>query len=270
MIEILLTACVLLLVLVAGGLYLLHERIRKKLRDFETRFIRADLQMQWRHTSSLAALYRIMDGKDWLPDIRGTDLPPDFLLHVAVHVQRHSPRTIIECGCGVSTVIIASVFEKAGIAGHVYSIEEHPQIAAETLQELRRRNLDRYVTIANIPLIERRYPGIDATFHWYDLKLARPPGDADMLLVAGPRSQITRNSHLPAGIELMPSLSRGAHIFVASADDPNELKVQWRALYPHLGILELAPEAGGFEMYFLDHKIRDYMPDIRQTAHSFD
>ncbi|MEX2127598.1 MAG: class I SAM-dependent methyltransferase [Xanthobacteraceae bacterium] len=260
MIEFLLAACLLMLVLIVGVLYSIQDRIQKKLRDFEARIMRDPAQLRRPHTSSLMALYRIMDGKDWLPIIRGAEISPDLLLHIVLHIQREAPRTIIECGCGTSTVVIASALEKIGGGGHIYSIEEHPQLAEETSYELKRRGLDRLATIINAPLTERNYPEYDATFHWYDLQGAALPPQADMLLVAGPRTRVGKFTFYPAGPELMPKLAPGAHIFVVDADHPDhrQLRVQWRTLYPDLGVREIPAERGAFEMYFLDDKMRQF------------
>ena len=259
MIEFLLAACLLMLVLIAGALYWIQDRIQRKLRDFETRFMWDAAQLRRPDTSSLMALYRIMDGKDWLPSIRGTDISPDLLLHIVLHIQRDAPRTIIECGCGSSTVIMAHTLERLG-GGRIYSIEEHPQLAEETLRELKRRKLDHRVTILNVPLAERSYPGLDGTFHWYDLKAEALPFGADILVVAGPRTRINKYAFYPAGPELLPKLAPGAHIFVANGDHPDQrqLKVQWRALYPDLGVREIPTEPGAFEMYSLDDKMRQF------------
>jgi hypothetical protein len=268
MIELLLAACLLVLALIAGLLFAIQDRVRRGLRDLRVRSMSGPEQEQWRQTSSLIALYRILDGKEWLPTMRGMELSPDLLLHIALHIQRERPRVIIECGCGASTIVMAHAIEKAGGQGHIYSVEEHPAVAEETSRELARRGIDRLVSINIAPLTEHRYARFDTPFQWYDLSAAALPAQADMLLVGGPRNCLNKFARYPAGPEFLPRLAPGGHVFVSDANelDQIDLRQQWRVLYPDLGIRNLGAENGAFEMYFLNHKIQSFVRDKARST----
>lgn len=133
-------------------------------------------------------------------------------------------------------------------------------MAQDLAGELKRRGLDSFVTIVDAPLTERRYSGFDVDFLWYDLKADALPSDADMLVVDGPSAEVNEYARYPAGPQLLPKLARHAHIFVNDADrhDERQLGLQWRVLYPDLGVREIPTERGAFEMYFLDDKMRQF------------
>lgn len=216
----------------------------------------------WPQIESLVSLYRLLDGKVELPTTRGWSASPDFLLHVVRHMRRHAPKKIVECGSGASTIVMAHTLHSLGNDGHIYSIENFAPIAEEVREQLRRRNLERFVTLIVVPLAEKRYDRFEAVFHWYDLDPNALPSDIDLLVVDGPFSMGDPNARYPAGPELLPKLSRDAHVFVDGAERPDQSAMvrQWRIIYPDLGIRRLATGKGGLELFFLDRKIEAYLP----------
>lgn len=216
----------------------------------------------WPQVESLVSLYRLLDGKVELPTLRGRSASPDFLLHVVRHMGRQAPKKIVECGSGAATIVMAHTLDSLENDGHIYSIENFAPIAEEVREQLRRRNLERFVTLIVVPLAEKRYDRFDTIFHWYDLDPNLLPGDIDLLVVGGSFSMGNPSARYPAGPELLPKLSRDAHVFVDDAERPEESAMvrQWRIIYPDLGIRRLAAEKGCFELFFLDRKIEAYLP----------
>lgn len=248
---------------------LMHRKIRDQLVK-----VRADMQEYdatlgrrfdrsiWPQIESLMSLYRLLDGKIDFPPTRRWAVSPDFLRHVAEHIRRHAPKTIVECGSGTSTVVMAHLLNTLGQTGHIYAIENHvPTIDAVRVQ-LRRHDLERFVTLVVAPLVERQYPGFDTVFHWYDLSADAVPAAVDLLIVDGPYSMVNEYARYPAGPELLPKLSRDGHVFVDDTEREEELRMLrlWRKLYPDLGIRQLHAEKGCAELFFLDRKIEDYLP----------
>jgi hypothetical protein len=253
--------------------------MRRKMRDHVVR-IRADIQKYdkklgrrfdrsiWPQVESLTSLYRLLDGKIDLPPTRRWAVSPDFLWHVAESIRRHAPKTIVECGSGTSTVVMAHLLNTLGQDGHIYAIENHVPTIDAVRAQLRRHDLERFVTIVAAPLVERQYPGVETLFHWYDLGSDAVPAGVDLLIVDGPVSTANELARYPAGPELFPKLSRDAHIFVDDTGREDELRMLrwWRKLYPDLGIRHLAAEKGCAELFLLDRKIEDYLP--REWRHS--
>ncbi|HEV8388627.1 MAG TPA: class I SAM-dependent methyltransferase [Dongiaceae bacterium] len=216
----------------------------------------------WPQIESLISLYRLLDGKIEFPPMRRWSASPDFMLHVVGHVRRRAPKTIVECGSGSSTVVLAHLLKSLGHDGHIHSIENHVPTIERVRAELRRHGLERFVTLTVAPLAAKRYDGLETVFHWYDLAPDAIPHDVDLLIVDGPSALINAHARYPAGPELLPRLSRDAHIFIDDADRPDEMAMlrMWRKLYPDLGIRRLPAEKGCCELFFLDRKIEDYLP----------
>ena len=55
-----------------------------------------------------------------LPPSRGWAASPDFLLVILNHVRRNGCISVLECGSGITTLILARCMELSG-QGHVYS-----------------------------------------------------------------------------------------------------------------------------------------------------
>lgn len=251
MMAILIVLCALNLALLAAVFVTLRRMRRRigKIRQFQRRQRRHPL---WPQIESLIGLYRLLDGKADLPKLRHQAVAPDLLLHVVRHIQEHAPRRIVECGSGSSTIAMAQALRAFGIDGHIYAIENYEPSAAAVRDQLRRHDLERFVTLVFVPLVEKRYDGIDAAIDWYDLRTGAIPDGVDLLLVDGPIAIVHANARYPAGPELLPKLSRTAHIFVDDANRSGERKMveRWRKLAPDLSVRELPAEKGCLELYF--------------------
>lgn len=214
-------------------------------------------QSIWPQIESLISLYRVLDGRVDLPSMRIMAASPDFMLHVVDHIRRHAPKRIVECGAGTSTVVMAHMLKTLGHDAHIYAIENHAPTIARLTVQLRRHKLERFVTIIAVPLVERRYDGFETIFHWYDLGSGAIPSSIDLLVVDGPFSRVNAYARYPAGPELLPKLSREAHIFVDDANRREEARMVllWQKLYPDLDIRRLRAEKGCTELFFLNRKI---------------
>jgi len=237
-----------LLVVVLGMLWRIRQRLIR---------LRENQRMEWPRSlwpqfEALIKLYRLLDGKADLPNLRHWAVSPDFLLHVVRHVQDHAPKRILECSCGSSTIAMAQALRAYGIDGHIYSLENYPPSIEAVRSQLRRHDLERYVTLIAVPLVPKRYDGVEATFQWYDVRPDMVPDEIDLLLVDGPAAVDNPYARYPAGPELLPKLSSAAHVFIDDADRLGELDMvdRWRTLYPALGVRKLPAEKGCAELFF--------------------
>jgi hypothetical protein len=245
--------CTLNLALLVAALVILRRMRRRiaKMHDAQRRERRHPL---WPQLESLIGLYRLLDGKADLPNLRRQSVSPDFLLHVMHHIREHAPKRIVECGSGSSTIAMAQALHALGIDGHIYSIENYEPSAAAVRDQLRRHDLERFVTLVFVPLVQKRYDGVGRTIGWYELGPGAIPDDVDLLVVDGPIAVVHTDARYPAGPELLPKLSRTAHIFVDDAKRHGERDMveRWRKLYPNLAVRELPAEKGCLELFFLD------------------
>jgi Methyltransferase domain len=238
------------------------DRLKNR-RHFARQFARQFGRSIWPQVESLVSLYRILDGKADFPATRIMAVSPDFMLHIVKHIRLFAPSKIVECGSGTSTMVMAHMLKAFGHHGHIYAIENHAPTVERMREELRQHDLERFVTLIVAPLVEKRYDGFETVFNWYDLSSTAIPSDIDLLVVDGPFSRVNTYARYPAGPELLPKLSRDAHIFIddaARADERGMLDL-WQKLYPDLGIRKLPAEKGCAELFFLPRERRETTED---------
>ena len=255
--TILIVLCALNLALLVTVLVILRRMRRRlgrrigKIRQAQRRERRHPV---WPQLESLIGIQRLLDGKADLPSLRFRSVSPDFLLHVVRHIQVNAPKTIVECGSGSSTIVLAQALRAFGIDGHIHSLENYEPSTAFVRGELRRHDLERYVTLIFAPLAPKRYDGIVEPIAWYDIGAAAIPANIDLLLVDGPIAVEHANARYPAGPELLPKLARTGHVFIDDANRRGERNMveRWCRLHPDLGVRERPAEKGCLELYRAD------------------
>lgn len=190
------------------------------------------LDRQFRQLESLAGLYMELGFRRSLPSTRGWAASPDFLREIALHTLRARPKVIIECGSGVSTVVLARCVQING-AGHVYSLEHTPEFAERTRQELQRHCLRDWATVLNAPL--RSYELKGKAWPWYSIEEV-PQIGFDMLVIDGPPEETSKLARYPAGPLLCSRLNTGAAVFLDDSDRQQERTIlqHWAQEFPEL------------------------------------
>jgi predicted O-methyltransferase YrrM len=186
----------------------------------------------FRHLQILHALHDELKLPHPLPPTGGKAGSPDFLKAVADHIFAAKPRTVVECGSGISTIVIARCLQLNN-AGHIVTMEHMPEFAAVTRTELEHQGLSKWATVLDAPLIEQELSG--KTFHWYDASCL-PVDHIDLLIVDGPPARTGDSPRYPAGPNLFPRLSARGTIFIDDAKRPEERGVieRWRKQFKHL------------------------------------
>jgi predicted O-methyltransferase YrrM len=109
------------------------------------------------------------------------------LLSVVLHIVRSHARSVVECGSGVSTVMIGNLFKGRG-EGHLFSLEEDETWFGEMRTFIAAQGLDDYVTLLCAPVVDWAGAG-----RWYDQSVAQLILDRfphiDLLLVDGPQGK---------------------------------------------------------------------------------
>jgi predicted O-methyltransferase YrrM len=146
------------------------------------------------------------------------------------------PRTVVECGSGSSTVLLAEYAAATG--ARVVSLEHDPRWHARTLQLLDERGLAGHVDVRLAPL--RPTP----TGPWYNAGL---PRDVDLVLVDGPPERAGGRGAAPDA--LRPHLADSAVLLVDDADRPGETAAlaAWEVAGAQVG-LRLPTVEGGKTM----------------------
>lgn len=138
-------------------------------------------------------------------------------------------REVVECGSGLSTILIARRLRELG-AGHVHSLEHDERFAAACRRQLERESLTGLAEVIEAPLRTHAASGVG----WYDREALAPLPRAgvELLLVDGPpagRPEIER-SRYPALAEMRPRLAPGAVVILDDAGRPGErwALARWR------------------------------------------
>lgn len=138
---------------------------------------------------------------------------------------RAGRREIVECGSGVSTVLLARAARDTG--GRLYALEHDPGWAATVRGLLERERLDRIATVVRAPL--RPHPLARARCGWYAAdQLARLPASGiDLLLVDGPPAGEPGlgEARYPALPALAGRLAPDAIVALDDVDRPGEASV---------------------------------------------
>jgi predicted O-methyltransferase YrrM len=195
-------------------------RIRQSLFRVEDRL--GGLEGTFRQLETLEGLYVDLRLDRSLPPTRGWAASPDFLAELTRHVLATRPSIILECGSGVSTIVLARCCE-LNKTGHVYSLEHHAGYAETTRAELARHELSHRADVLEAPLVPHDLAG--EKWSWYSLD-ALPDVKVDMLVIDGPPGDTGPLARYPAGPVLVPRLQAGA---VAFLDDGHDGQVR-RAL----------------------------------------
>jgi hypothetical protein len=153
---------------------------------------------------------------------------------LAAYLRRAKPLRLLECGSGMSTVLMAEHCRDRG--GHLWTLEHSGRYAGLTRQALLQRGLSEYVTLLEAPLVPMKMstglPDGELTVDtfWYDAQL---PDGIDFALIDGPPGKYGRHATLPAILPRMVS-DRPWEIWLDDANRPGEQGCLdlWREILP--------------------------------------
>lgn len=122
-------------------------------------------------------------------------------------VRDSKPKTILELGSGVSTVVMALAARDTE-AGSITSLDHDPVYAAKTRKELVHQGLSGHARVMDAPLVSVNTPR--GSVPWYDLSVIDGLSNIDLLVVDGPPRKVCTDARLPAFELLFERLSPGA------------------------------------------------------------
>ncbi|MDT4907325.1 MAG: hypothetical protein QOI69_566 [Pseudonocardiales bacterium] len=134
-------------------------------------------------------------------------------------VQRGRTR-IVECGSGISTVILARLLRERGDGATITSLEHDAGWAALVTDMLRRESLGDVAQVVHAPL--------EGDPAWYARSaLAETPDHVDLLVVDGPPAHAAGHGlrRAPALGAFAPRLTRTATVVLDDVNRPGEREV---------------------------------------------
>lgn len=184
------------------------------------------------------------------PDLGGWAADPvlaDEILRVLI--RRDAP-TVLECGSGWSTVLIARCLSELG-EGRVVALEHEKRFMEHTRRLLGRYGGAERATLALAPLADRSLDG--RTQPWYGAEAEDAiAGPVDLLLVDGPPGDVAPESRYPAVPLLNDHLAPDAVVVLDDGRREGEARTAG-AWERELGVrARFVESAGGIWIFELD------------------
>jgi hypothetical protein len=156
----------------------------------------------------------------------------DFLGLIVDEVISIKPETILECGSGVSTLMLAAACRESG-QGRVLSLEHQQEYASDLRDIVASYGLQEFAMVIDAPLVDAHVNGRD--YQWYSLDNL-VECDIDMMVIDGPPGRLQKNSRYPALPVLRGRMTSACSIFLddAGREDEQEIARRWQSEYKKL------------------------------------
>jgi predicted O-methyltransferase YrrM len=175
-----------------------------------------------RHAEDLHAwqvLRPLLAAGNYLPWSTGAMRPAGLVL-VCNEIVRRGRTRIVECGSGVSTVVLARLLRQRGGGATIVALEHDAQWAALVTDMLRRESLVDIARVVHAPL--------EGDPPWYARSaLTEMPDDVDLLVVDGPPAYTPGQGRrrAPALAAFGPRLTETATVVLDDVNRPGERQV---------------------------------------------
>ncbi|MFG3339072.1 O-methyltransferase [Glycomyces sp. NPDC048151] len=203
------------------------------------RLVREWGRVVYGEVEDLMALYKDIGPEQALPPMHGWAAGPDLARFLYRQVVEHGRSSVLECGSGSTTVILAYACRAIG-TGRVVALEHDAKFAAATRRMLDERGLAKWAEVRDAPLTE--VPVGESTWRWYD-PAALTDGPFDLALVDGPPGATGPAARYPAVPLLIDRLAPDALVVLDDARRTDERAIGER----------WAAEFTGFTLEWLDH-----------------
>lgn len=190
------------------------------------------LQAEVAETPALAAQFTRLAGlgigsTTALPALGGWAASPDTIVSLIDSIfEAKDDISIVECGSGSSTVWLATALSARGRGGRVIALENDPEYAEKTRNELARHGLFDFAEVRDAPL---EALGNADERRWYSLSATHDLENIDILFVDGPPGTSYVDARHPALAILGPRLSKEALVAIddTGRDSERQLVELW-------------------------------------------
>lgn len=169
-----------------------------------------------------------------LPFGGGWALTGDSAAILAREVILGKPKTVVELGSGVSTLVVGQILARQG-TGKLISVDHDAEWAARTRANVVELGLESVVTVIHAPLTQVDSGGRQSKWYGLDPDLLASVDQIDFLIVDGPpqKNREKTATRFPAFPVFRDKLSRKAIVFVDDAARSTESSMikEWLGLY---------------------------------------
>ena len=185
-----------------------------------------------------------------LPPAGGWSASPDLLVYCVDLILYRKPSLVVECGSGLSTLVLALAADQHGLDTRIVCLEHQSEYAAATRSLLDRHGVGHRVEIREAPLERTSIP--DHETPWYAEAALVDLDDIGVLLVDGPPMATGSRARFPAVPLLLGHFAKQCTIVMddLDRDSDRETAEAWSRLLPdfsfsvnrdyekHLGLLD--------------------------------
>jgi predicted O-methyltransferase YrrM len=224
------------------GLWFVLWRIKRYLR-VANQNLHSTLISRQRRTEAIVGLNVALRPIFPIPELQMWSITPHFANILMNNIGMHNPRAILECGSGVSTLIMAYCLARTG-NGHIYALEHIESYAKSTQELLKLHGMTTFATVIHAPLLPVTRGS--ETLVWYDISGIEKIDCIDMVIVDGPPGTGSPMARYPVIPLLADKLSSDAIILLDDYDRPDErnsVKL-WSENFGFSHITELKVERG--------------------------
>jgi len=181
-----------------------------------------DQKSNYYQTECLFSVFSSLKNQVPLPMMRGWSISPDFAKLVIASIYEYKPKTIVELGSGVSTIISSYCLQSID-NGSVISIDHDHKYAKDTENNLAIHGLSNIAKVIYAPL--KTITLDNQTSDWYDLEKLDNIQSIDLLIIDGPPVNNNSLARYPALPILYKALNDNAIILIDDANRIGEKKI---------------------------------------------
>lgn len=191
-----------------------------------------DNKAEIRHVHSeleaLTNIYRILEIDRPFPALGGYVITAAMARVLLDLIYQNKPKTIVELGSGVSTLIMAYVVKKLSL-GKIYSFDHEERFAQQTRDLLKQHDLQDYAKVIHAPLKQQSIQHKSCT--WYDIQDLQGIDTVDLLIADGPPAQTQKWARYPAFPFFRNRLNKNSVVVLDDTHRKEELQIakQWLA-----------------------------------------
>ena len=196
----------------------------------------------YRQLEALGALYLEVGPNAGLPPTRFWAASPDLLRTLYELIRERKPRLVLECGSGVSTLVMAYAVKQNG-TGRVISLEHLESFKSLTEGLAAQHEIDDWFEVIHAPLRPQVIDGKE--WMWYSTDEI-PSEEIDILFVDGPPSSVGPKARFPAVAAIGDRLAPDGIVILDDYMRKDEGKIAelWMAGRPDWSLNVIAHEKG--------------------------